>query len=72
MPNNNPDLWTARKQCQQLYPPIPGELCEVCKQPKPRLHRHHKDKDVWNNDPDNLEFACGGCHNRLEPRRKKR
>lgn len=29
-----------------------------------RLHVHHRDRDITNNDPANLETLCVVCHNR--------
>lgn len=37
--------------------------CERCDSTD-RLHVHHKDADITNNDPSNLETLCVVCHNR--------
>jgi hypothetical protein len=37
--------------------------CERCGTTD-RLHVHHRDKDITNNDPANLETLCVLCHNR--------
>jgi hypothetical protein len=37
--------------------------CERCGATD-RLHVHHRDKDITNNDPGNLETLCVVCHNR--------
>jgi hypothetical protein len=34
--------------------------CERCD--SPATERHHKDDDVTNNDPSNIEFLCKSCH----------
>lgn len=37
--------------------------CERCGETE-RLHVHHRDQDITNNDPTNLETLCVACHNR--------
>jgi 5-methylcytosine-specific restriction endonuclease McrA len=38
-------------------------ICERCGTTE-RLHVHHRDEDITNNDPANLETLCVLCHNR--------
>ena len=40
-----------------------GKKCERCEYSKYEiLHVHHKDRDVNNNSPENLELICPNCH----------
>ena len=43
---------------------IPIITCEAC-QATERLHVHHVDRDVTNNDPSNLRTMCASCHLKL-------
>lgn len=38
--------------------------CEVCFSSN-RIHIHHKDEDITNNDLENLQALCQACHNRV-------
>ena len=42
----------------------PRTKCEKCNTTE-RLHVHHKDRDVTNNDPSNLMTLCASCHLKL-------
>ena len=43
------------------------ERAEECRQcgATEKLHVHHRDRDVTNNDPGNLETLCASCHLKL-------
>jgi 5-methylcytosine-specific restriction enzyme A len=45
-------------------------LCQMDCQKERRLTAattvHHKDKDIWNVDDDNLQSACATCHSKHE------
>lgn len=51
---------TLRSRAQKHRKPA----CENCGD-RERLHVHHRDKDIANNDPSNLQTLCVLCHNRL-------
>lgn len=36
--------------------------CERCKKKDCKLHVHHKDEDITNDAPTNLETLCVSCH----------
>lgn len=40
------------------------ECCELCAS-MTNLQVHHKDKNEWNNSPENLQTLCASCHNHL-------
>lgn len=42
----------------------PGNRCERCGHDgsESRLEWHHKDRNVYNNDPENIEIPCRDCH----------
>lgn len=42
----------------------PRTSCEECAA-KQKLHVHHRDRDVTNNDSSNLVVLCASCHLRL-------
>jgi len=44
--------------------------CSLCKA-EAKLLIHHKDKDITNNDFDNLIILCRGCHNKVHDRGNK-
>jgi len=52
----------ARKILEALSPP----RCAICgRVPEERLVEvHHLDDNPWNNNPDNLQWLCRGCHTR--------
>lgn len=54
-PEKTPDgwRWTARKSC--------GPACEACGS-KSKLHVHHRNQDIKDNSPKNLQTLCGSCH----------
>lgn len=44
---------------------VPLDICERCggTEENPKLiHFHHKDRDEWNNTPENVEVLCMSCH----------
>lgn len=45
-----------------------GTACERCGSVE-RLHVHHRDADITNNDLSNLETLCVVCHNRHHARK---
>lgn len=63
-----------------LYLKEQGLKCQLCKKvhlknakPYKGLLIHHKDKNITNNDFDNLLIVCRGCHNKIHKTiRKKR
>lgn len=58
---------TAKREYWRIYKAnqrrisTAGRLCDVCGR-SGRLHRHHKDGSIWNNDPSNIALLCGVCH----------
>jgi len=72
MPNDSRETYALRKQAQTLYPFTFGEVCEICLKPVAELHRHHLNSDIGDNRPENIQKICGGCHNRIEPRKKRK
>lgn len=53
----NTHRWRARRVAKPT-------ACEQCGATE-KLHVHHKDKDVTNNDPGNLTTLCASCHLKL-------
>ena len=49
--------WRARQVKKRV-------ACEACGS-RERLHVHHDDRDVANNDPANLRTLCASCHLKL-------
>ena len=49
--------WRARQIMERT-------ACTECGSTE-HLHVHHRDRDVTNNDPSNLEVLCASCHLRL-------
>lgn len=49
----------TRAEVIRLYP-LDGEDCARCG--IPAEERHHKDGDIYDNAPDNIEFLCKSCH----------
>lgn len=45
-----------------------GPACERCGATENGLHVHHRDHNITNNAPENLETLCVGCHNRHHSR----
>lgn len=46
---------------------VPLDVCERCalKIDNPKyVQFHHKDRDEWNNTPENVEVLCVSCHGR--------
>lgn len=50
----------GRAIAQRLYPEL--GTCERGLCLEPAVDRHHKDRDVFNNDRSNIEFLCRRCH----------
>ena len=50
----------GRWQAQHLYP---TKQCERCGVERDELHRHHRDQDPTNNEPQNIQVLCRACHN---------
>lgn len=48
----------GRSRAQQLYN-VSNMICECG---KPVTDRHHIDRDIYNNDINNIEFLCDICH----------
>jgi hypothetical protein len=61
MPTRKADPFRQCEWCATTLTRKP--TCERCGATA-RLHVHHKDKDITNNDPANLETLCVLCHNR--------
>lgn len=53
---------SARQRTLKLYPKESLKLCEVCGNSEKRLQRHHKDKNTYNNLPENILICCQHCH----------
>jgi ribosomal protein S27E len=51
-------LDTKRRRAQNRYPEI--GLCRRCG--RPATERHHRDRDLNNAEPDNIEPLCVQCH----------
>ena len=51
---------SIRERPRKMIPSLEGKLCERCG--APAEDRHHKDEDVYNNDPSNIELLCEPCH----------
>lgn len=64
-----PTLSTLRGRAQKAIALKP--CCEECGRSKD-LGRHHKDEDLTNNDPKNVQTLCAGCHTRLHWRTGKK
>jgi thymidylate synthase ThyX len=47
----------GRLRALRLFPTEPCEACGVAEG-----HRHHKDRDTFNNVRSNIEFLCASCH----------
>jgi 5-methylcytosine-specific restriction endonuclease McrA len=62
-PTRSAYLWRARK--------LRGSKCQDCGRTD-RLHIHHKDGDVTNNSPENLETLCTFCHGKHHGSRRGR
>lgn len=58
---------TARHRESQKYC---KEACERCGRPE-SLHVHHKDENMHNNDPLNLETLCASCHKKWHLSRER-
>lgn len=52
-------LCNGNQWARNLFPDLVE--CERCGSTH-RLCRHHKDRNCWNNSPDNIEVLCGSCH----------
>lgn len=52
-------LCDGNRWARVLFPQL--VKCERCGSTH-RLCRHHKDRMIWNNSPDNIEVLCGSCH----------
>lgn len=53
-----------RKRCQTMYPLV-GITCQVCGK-VPATNRHHRNRVLSDNDPDNILFCCCKCHAEIE------
>jgi hypothetical protein len=53
---------SARQRTLKLFPKESLTCCEVCGDFEKRLHRHHKDKNTYNNLPENILICCQNCH----------
>jgi len=42
---------------------VKNSICENCNKVKEKLLVHHKDKNIHNNQPNNLMIMCYSCHN---------
>jgi hypothetical protein len=54
-------------RCRALYP-APLGRCEADGCDREAVDRHHKDGDSKNNDRQNVEFLCRGCHLKADGR----
>ncbi len=52
----------ARQRTLKLYPKEQLKNCEICGESSSRLHRHHKDKNTYNNSSENILICCQACH----------
>lgn len=52
----------ARQRTLKLYPRESLKNCEICTESSMILHRHHKDKNTYNNLPENILICCPNCH----------
>lgn len=57
--NSRADVKSA--QHHQRARQFKGEMCEECRTTE-RLHVHHMDGNITNNDPSNLKTLCASCH----------
>jgi hypothetical protein len=55
--------WGARGRAQKAIETLP---CEECGDPK--VHRHHVDRNIHNNDLSNIRFLCASHHRKLHYR----
>ena len=53
---------SARQRILKLFPKELLTSCEVCGDSKKRLQRHHKDKNTYNNNSENILICCQNCH----------
>lgn len=53
--------WQARKMRESLISKC-GHVCERCRATDVDLELHHIDHDLFNNDPENFQLLCRGCH----------
>lgn len=53
-----------RERARILLEELCPQVCAVCgRDPSERqIEVHHIDEDPFNNDPDNLQWLCRGCH----------
>lgn len=49
---------TARRQAQAMYPATECSRCGVTT----GLHRHHEDRNPYNNSHENITILCSRCH----------
>ncbi|TXH49332.1 MAG: hypothetical protein E6Q97_22880 [Desulfurellales bacterium] len=45
-------------------------MCEIIP-PKKQLHVHHRDGDMHNNSPENLQTLCMSCHMKTHWKQRK-
>jgi hypothetical protein len=59
---------TGAHRCERMFP-IEGKVCEICKSPK--VERHHKDGNKFNNTVENIQFLCRRHHMTVDKRLEK-
>lgn len=59
----NPDN-AGHKRAHTLYEIQPCEICRVTPE-EAVIHRHHRDENPMNNDPENITFLCAKHHRQV-------
>ncbi len=54
------DLAVTHTKRDRTRRAFPLDVCERCGEPA--TEHHHRDRDVGNNTPDNIECLCDSCH----------
>ena len=68
-PNWRGDNISAREMSYRLYKELGN--CQYPNCPEPARERHHKDGNVENNKPDNVQFLCSWHHHLIDGRLEK-
>lgn len=53
---------SARQRTLKLFPKASLKCCNICGNYKEKLQRHHIDKNLFNNNVDNILICCQKCH----------
>jgi len=61
----------GRARCEKRYPVKQCELCGNTRTGNKNLHRHHRDKNPLNNEPENIQILCQHCHSVLHGQLKR-